>query len=115
MYQLFIGGSILVSTFFGKTLRNIVILLASIFTFCNVFTEKLMVLQFVTILFSFLLSKMFLPDENSKIENSKILFERGRKTDKELKDKENSSNSLSIVFIIVIIILGIIFSQYNKK
>ena len=113
IYQLIIGGSILVSSFFGKMFRNIVTVIVSIFTLCNVFSDGLMILQFATIFFAFQFSQKIMHNENNEVENSKILFERERH--RELENRKPLFSPLSIVVIIAVIILGIVISQYTKK
>ena len=113
IYQVIIGGSILVSSFFGKMYRNIVTVIVSAFTLCNVFSDGLMILQFATIFFAFQFSQKILHNEDNEVENSEVLFERERH--RELEHKEPFFSLLSILIIIVVIILGIVISQYTKK
>jgi NADH:ubiquinone oxidoreductase subunit 5 (subunit L)/multisubunit Na+/H+ antiporter MnhA subunit len=93
--------------------RNIVTVIVSAFTLCNVFSDSLMILQFATIFFAFQLSHKILPNENNEIDKSQVLFKR--EEDRELEHKEPLFSVLSIMVIIVVIILGIIISQYTKK
>lgn len=72
LYQIGIFIAIIISSFFGKSSRNIAVILISIFTILQVYTSSLMILQFVTIVFSFLISNKILKNNisNSRINNS---------------------------------------------
>ena len=66
-YQLFFIIFISLSSLFGKTARNWVVILSVVFTFFAVFTSGLMIIQFISIGIGFLISESI----GSKIENNK--------------------------------------------
>jgi hypothetical protein len=68
IYQVGIFFAIQISTFYGgKSTRNVAIILISIFTILQVFTTQLMILQFITIFISYLVSRNILGKSNGKI------------------------------------------------
>jgi hypothetical protein len=73
LYQIGIFIAIQLSTFYGgKSTRNVAIILITIFTLLQVFTSQLMILQFITIFISYLVSKNILGKSNGKIIDSLI-------------------------------------------
>lgn len=71
-YQIGILITIQISAFFGKYARNVAIVLISIFTILQVFTSGLMILQFITIFISYIMSEGII-DGNKKHEAEKNL------------------------------------------
>lgn len=65
-YQIGIFFAIQIAAFFGKSARNIAIALICIFTVAKIFTSWLMILQFVTVFISYLVSQEILGDKQQK-------------------------------------------------
>ncbi len=67
IYQIGIFLAIQLSTFYGgKSTRNVAIILISIFTILQVYTNQLMILQFITIFISYLVSRNILGKSNGE-------------------------------------------------
>jgi len=69
LYQIGIFFAIQIASLFGKSSRNVAVVLISIFTILQVFTSWLMLIQFITILVSYNISERRF--QNLKIETSK--------------------------------------------
>jgi len=76
LYQIGIFIAIQVAAFFGKSSRNIAIILISIFTLLQVYTSGLMILQFITIFVSYIISKNIIGNNDNTTENSNTKFGR---------------------------------------
>ena len=70
LYQIGIFIAIQIAAVFGKSSRNVAIILITIFTILQVFTSALMILQFLTIIISYFFSKSIV--ESEKKEENKI-------------------------------------------
>lgn len=69
LYQLGIVLAIQIAAAFGKSSRNVAVVLISIFTLLQVFMSWLLLLQFVTIFLSYLLSEnLFFNNQNKAVE-----------------------------------------------
>lgn len=73
LYQLGIFFTIQIASIFGKSLRNFAILLICIFTIFQVFTSWLLILQFITIFFSYNFSNNLFFKKNEKDFKSNII------------------------------------------
>ena len=100
LYQIGIFIAIQLSTFYGgKNARNVAVILISIFTILQVFTSQLMILQFLTIIISFLVSRSILGKSNGKVIDTVIEesdnFLRGNYNNESsnLKKRENEKKN----------------------
>lgn len=75
-YQIGIFIAIQVAAFFGKSSRNIAIILISIFTLLQVYTSGLMILQFITIFVSYIVSKNIIGNNENTTEKTNKKFGR---------------------------------------
>jgi len=94
LYQIGIFFLIQIASIFGKSLRNFAIFFICIFTISQIFTSWLLVLQFITIYFSYNISnKLFFKDSEKEIKSNKMRYsytdENGGKvlTEIDLDDK----------------------------
>lgn len=98
-FQIGIIAIIFASSFFGRKLRNYIVVFCIIFTVFAVFTDWLLFLQFVTIFISYQVSNFIL----NKIEIGKRI------------NNERKSNSFYIVFLLVLAIGYAIYVNYEKS
>jgi hypothetical protein len=77
-YQIGIFVAIQIAAFFGKSSRNVAIILISLFTLLQVYTSGLMILQFITIFVSYIVSKNIIGNDDnvSTPKNSNTKFGR---------------------------------------
>lgn len=97
IFQVCLASIILISSFFGRKIRNWLILFVCIFTVVMVFMTWLILLQFVTIFISYSISE-------SIIQNAEIARENKR-----LQQNQNSGNG-KFYFILFLIVSGIFYS-----
>lgn len=71
LYQIGIFIAIQIAAAFGKSSRNVAIVLISIFTILQVYTSGLMILQFLTIIVSYYFSKSIVESDKNKNQNNK--------------------------------------------
>lgn len=88
LYQLGIFLAIQIVSRFGKNSRNIAIMFISFFTILQVFMTWLLLLQFITIIISYIFSEQlfFQPKEKNKINNENI---------NRIKHEYNSKNTIT--------------------
>ena len=72
LYQIGIFIAIQIASLFGKSSRNVAIVLISIFTLLQVFTSGLMILQFATIFISYIISNNILESQNNASKKSEV-------------------------------------------
>jgi hypothetical protein len=72
LYQFGILIAIIISASYGKSSRNVAVILISIFTILQVYFSGLLILQFFTIFMSFYISKAIFPEK--KIMNERPKF-----------------------------------------
>jgi predicted membrane protein len=89
LYQIGIFSAIIISSFFGKSSRNVAIILIAIFTMLQVYSSSLMVIQFLTIFIGYKVSKAF---STNKDENKGFEKDLSSRTDKK-KTVNNSKLS----------------------
>ena len=68
-----------IAALFGKGARNVALILISIFTVLQVYTSALMILQFVTIAVSYVISNSILRDDNKEFKARHDNITLGRK------------------------------------
>lgn len=93
IYQIGIFIAIQIAAFFGKSSRNVAIILISIFTVLQVYTSQLMILQFLTIIVSYFVAKNFFDNkkENSN-EEQHIDYEMNKSIKNIERQNENNEN-----------------------
>lgn len=101
-YQVLIAIIIFISTFFGRFLRNITVLLLCLFTLFQVFTSWLVILQFITITISY-----FISESNSYLNDNK-----SKKRELNSTVISQNKNNYSIYYILLIVIVSIGYSAY---
>jgi ABC-type transport system involved in multi-copper enzyme maturation permease subunit len=91
LYQIGILIAIIISASYGKSSRNVAIILISIFTILQVYFSSIMLLQFFTIFISYYISKAIFPEIKKLKEKPKYIIEEHsnlKLREDELKEKE---------------------------
>ena len=110
LYQFGIFIAIIISASYGKSNRNIAVILISIFTILQVYFSDLLILQFFTIFMSYYISKVIFPEK--KIINEKPKFNIDNYPNLKLLDeqqKEDEQKKLELIK------KGIIKDNYVSK
>lgn len=105
LYQIIIAFAIVLIGTFGTKARNLITLLACIFTIVMIFTLSLAILQFITIFIAYYISSSIRINQDNSKKNKKFETE---------SISRKHTNPQSLIYIFIIIIIGIIFNHSLK-
>lgn len=98
-FQLLVFALLLISSLFGRKVRNGLALIIAVFTIFAVFMSWLIILQFITIVISLVISES-------------IIIDREHRKEQRKQEGTQSSSSGSKIFIAILVISALLYSFY---